>query len=134
MLTLAHIQKAHSRVKSGADFPAYAHELKKLGLHHYTFFLEDGHAEYVGNDGTQFQSDAKWLKKEIGNPDPTAFETALRVHQNGASDFVTLADQAARYGIHNWVVDLDRMQCTYFDRTGNLLVTENIPEWEEPGK
>lgn len=32
MVTIAQIQAAHSKVKSGKDFPAYIKEIKQLGV------------------------------------------------------------------------------------------------------
>jgi hypothetical protein len=43
MFTLEEIKLAHSKVKSGADFLAYIHELKSIGLLSYTQFVSDGH-------------------------------------------------------------------------------------------
>lgn len=43
MFTFEQIKVAQSKVKSGADFPAYIHELKLIGLLSYTQFVSDGH-------------------------------------------------------------------------------------------
>ena len=35
MFTVEQIKAAHSKVQSGADFPAYIREIKELGVTHY---------------------------------------------------------------------------------------------------
>ena len=48
MFTLDQIKSAHSKVKSGADFPAYIKEIKQLGVTYYETFVSDGHTVYFG--------------------------------------------------------------------------------------
>ena len=43
MFTIDQIKEAHSKVKSGADFPQYVQDLIKLGVIHYTTYVRDGH-------------------------------------------------------------------------------------------
>jgi hypothetical protein len=50
MFTLDQIKLAHSKVKSGADFPAYIQELKVLGVTSYETFVGDGHTDYHGSN------------------------------------------------------------------------------------
>ena len=48
MFTVEQIKAAHSKVKSGADFPAYIKEIKTLGVTHYEAYVTDGHINYHG--------------------------------------------------------------------------------------
>ena len=48
MFTLDQIKSAHSKVKSGADFPAYIREIKELGVTYYEAYVADGHVDYHG--------------------------------------------------------------------------------------
>jgi hypothetical protein len=48
MFTTQQISAAHSKVKSGADFPAYIREIKTLGVTYYETFVADGHIDYYG--------------------------------------------------------------------------------------
>lgn len=41
MFTAEQIKAAHSKVKSGADFPSYIQEIKALGVTHYEAHVED---------------------------------------------------------------------------------------------
>ena len=59
MFTIAQIKEAHSRVKSGADFPAYIQELITLGVQGYETFVNDGHVEYLGADNFRISATDK---------------------------------------------------------------------------
>jgi uncharacterized protein YbcV (DUF1398 family) len=48
MFTVEQIKMAHSKVKSGADFPSYIKEIKGLGVTHYEAYVADGHIDYHG--------------------------------------------------------------------------------------
>ena len=45
MFTVEQIKTAHSKVKSGADFPSYIKEIKSLGVTHYEAYVTDGHID-----------------------------------------------------------------------------------------
>ena len=45
MFTIEQIQSAHSKVKSGADFPKYIQEIKALGVTSYETYVEDGRTD-----------------------------------------------------------------------------------------
>lgn len=65
MFTLRQIEDAHSKVKSGADFPQYIRDLIAMGVSRYSIYVNDGHAEYVGNDGHTVLSEAEYEKLHI---------------------------------------------------------------------
>lgn len=48
MFTVEQIQKAHSKVKSGADFPTYIQEIMHLGVINYEAYVAEGHINYYG--------------------------------------------------------------------------------------
>jgi uncharacterized protein YbcV (DUF1398 family) len=60
MFTIEEITTAHSKVKSGADFPAYIQDLKKLGVTNYETFVSDGHTDYYGVDDYKTSSKVKY--------------------------------------------------------------------------
>lgn len=59
MFTIEQIKAAHSNVKSGADFPAYIQDIKKLGVAAYDVFVADGHADYYGDNDYKTSSSSK---------------------------------------------------------------------------
>src|SRR5690606_9910388 len=100
MFTVEQIWSAHSKVKSGADFPSYIQEIKALGVTHYEAYVSDGHINYHGADGYTARILAKYepliiadiVKKE-------EFKAELSAHQRGKTDFLTFITRCATYGI-----------------------------------
>lgn len=128
MFTLEQIKAAHAKVKSGADFPSYIQELIGLGLLRYTQFVSDGHTVYIGKDNYTIQSDAKYPAFTIAsNTDNEKLKKDLKVHQQGGTNYLTFCEQAAAAGVETWVVDMDKMTCTYYDKNGNEMLGEKIP-------
>lgn len=128
MFTIEQIKGAHSKVKSGADFPNYIQAIKQLGVMEYVTWVADGHSEYFGENGFQTTSQPKYASLEIATQsDQAQFVQYLKNHQQGGTDYPTFSRQAAETGIEKWVVSLESMTCVYYDRAGNAILTEEIP-------
>jgi uncharacterized protein YbcV (DUF1398 family) len=128
MFTLDQIKAAHSKVKTGADFPAYVQELITLGVRKYDFHVNDGHTSYEGKDGFHIESPARYPEKNIAETSDTeSFTRLLKAHQQGQSDFPTMCQQSADTGVEKWTVDMNEMTCTYYDKMGNKMLVEEIP-------
>ena len=128
MFTIAEIKAAHSKVKSGADFPAYIQDLKNLGVRQYEIFVSDGHAEYHGANDYKATAPAKYELLNIAAvADEEQFKADLKAHQLGKTDYPTFCSDCAKSGIDKWVVDLDKMTCAYFDKAGTEILVEQIP-------
>lgn len=129
MFTVEQIKTAHSKVKSGADFPSYIKEIKELGVTHYEAYVTDGHTDYHG--GSNYTATvpekyepldiAKMVKKE-------EFKAELLAHQQGKTDYLTFIKMCAETGIEKWKICIDKMTCTYFDKEGNEILIEKIPQ------
>lgn len=131
MFTVEQIKQAHGKVKSGADFPAYINELKTLGVTHYEAYVNDGHINYHGRDGYTANVPAKYESIFISdNAKPDEFRSELLAHQQGKTDFLTFIKSCARLGVDNWSINMDKMTCTYFDKAGNEILLEKIPQLE----
>lgn len=128
MFTIDQIREAHSKVKSGADFPRYVQEMKKLGVTSYEHFAGDGHIQYFGARGATLLADAKWAPREIAaQGDAEKLQHALTIHQQGQTDYPTFCKQAAEAGVEKWIVNMVRMACVYYDQEGFEMVAEVIP-------
>ncbi|SFO58822.1 Uncharacterized conserved protein YbcV, DUF1398 family [Chitinophaga sp. YR627] len=129
MFTLQQLKAAHAKVKTGADFPSYVQEIKGLGLRRYEYLVQDGTTVYYGDNAHQVKSLPIYADKEINT---TSSAAALRhtivIHQQGQTDFLTFCQQAAEAGVEKWVIDTERMVCTYLDKNGVVLVEEPIPQ------
>src|ERR1700742_4460638 len=129
MFTVEQIKAAHSKVKSGADFPKYVQEIKALGLVRYEYLLADGRTIYYGGNNYRTEGPAIYPEKEI-NPvsSASALEHIIRLHQQGKSDLLTFCQQAADAGVHHWEVNTQTMLCTYFDSNNQNMLAEPIPQ------
>lgn len=128
MFTIEQIKAAHSKVKSGADFPQYIKDIAALGVMSYSTFVTDGHSIFCGKDDYMAQSPAKYEPLAIADAsDKEALSNALKVHQAGKTDYQTFCNEAAQAGIEKWVTDIENMTCTYYDIEGTALIVEEIP-------
>ena len=128
MFTIEQIKTAHSKVKSGSDFPAYIRELKQLGVVLYDTFVSDGHSNYYGKNDFKVNSEAKYDALTIHtSADENQFKADLKAHQQGKTDYPTFCSDCAKSGIEKWSVNLDKMTCTYYDKAGNEILEEKIP-------
>jgi uncharacterized protein YbcV (DUF1398 family) len=129
MFTVEQIKAAHAKVKSGADFPAYIRDLKQLGVKAYTTWVMDGHTEYFGENHFQTQSKPAYENLIISDAsDQERFEQYLKNHQQGKSDYPAFCNQCAETGVAKWIVSLDALTCTYYDKSQNKLLVEAIPQ------
>ncbi len=128
MFTIEQIKAAHSKVKSGADFPNYVQAIIKLGVIRYEVYVSDGHATYLGSEGFTAISDAKYATLTIADEsNQELFRKALKDHQQGKSDYLTFCKICAEAGIEKWIVNMADMTCTYYDKAGNKMLVETIP-------
>jgi len=129
MFTLEQIKAAHSKVKSGADFPDYVKELKVLGVLSYATYVSDGHTLFSGADGYSVLSPAKYDSKPLAcNSNKTVFVSELKAHQQGKTDYPTFCAMCAETGVEKWITDISEMTCTYYSKSGEELLVEKIPE------
>lgn len=129
MFTEQQLKAAHAKVKSGNDFPSYIREIKGLGLISYEYFVTDGHTEYFGTDDYQLKSAARYPALTIAaQSSATKLADIIAIHQQGQTDFMTFCYQAAEAGVEKWIIDTQKMICAYYDKAGNEMIAEPIPE------
>ena len=129
MFTIEQIKEAHSKVKSGADFPQYIQEIKILGVTAFETWVKDSHTEYFGVHNYRIASTPMYDDLVIiDSSDKTKFVHFLKIHQQGETDYFTFCQHCAETGIEKWFVCLDKMTCTYYDKAGNEILVEQIPQ------
>jgi uncharacterized protein YbcV (DUF1398 family) len=129
MFKVEQIKMAHSKVKSGADFPSYIRAIKALGVTHYEAYVTDGRIDYYGAHNYTVNVPAKYeplVIAEIVESEP--FKAELIAHQQGKTDFLTFIKMCATYGIKKWAISMDKMTCTYYDNAENEIWVEQIPQ------
>ena len=128
MFTIAQIKEAHSKVKSGADFPAYIQDLIVLGVQGYDTFVNDGHMEYFGAENFRATETETYSSIAVApSANKERFIEFLVLHQDGQTDYPTFCIQAAQCGIAKWSVNIIEMTCTYFDQSNAPILIEKIP-------
>lgn len=129
MFTVEQIKTAHAKVKSGADFPAYIQAIKQLGVTYYETFVTDGHTDLYGEGEYTITNPAKYDSLVIAEASHTdEFIQRLKAHQQGQSDYPTFCRECAELGVEKWVVCLEKMTCTYYNKAGEVLLVEEIPQ------
>jgi uncharacterized protein YbcV (DUF1398 family) len=129
MFTIEQIKAAHAKVKSGADFSNYIKELKALGVTGYETWVADGHTEYFGDNNYKEQSQPMYPNLGITyNSDLPKFAHYLKIHQEGKTNYLSFCHHCAETGIEKWIVSLEAMTCTYFDKSGKKVLVEKIPQ------
>lgn len=112
MFTLEQVTNAHTKLKSGKDFPTYIQELKKLGVLAYTCYVHDGSIIYTGADDIEIIDKPKYPSLTIAkNIQSNHFLEQLKAHQRGEIDFLTFVAMCAATGIEFWKLDLSKMTC-----------------------
>ena len=129
MVTLQQLKKARAAVKTGADFPRYICEIKKLGLRRYEFMVIDGSTTYYAENGHKLSAPPEYNKILIAPFSSIEdLHHSIVIHQQGQTDFVDFCKQAAAAGVDKWVVDTKKMTCTYYDLSGKEMIAEPIPQ------
>lgn len=128
MFTIDQIKTAHSKVKTGADFPGYVQVIIKLGVILYETYVSDGHTEYTGKDGYKISSDEKYTNLAIAeSSNISQFKIDLKEHQQGKTNYQEFCTSCAKQGVEKWTVNTTTMTCTYYDKSGNEMLKESIP-------
>lgn len=128
MFTLEQIYAAHSKVKSGADFPSFIRDIKVLGVSQYETFVVDGHTDYYSAEAYKASSPSKYEALRVSETSDTKqFKADIKAHQLGKTDYKTFCNDCAKSGIEKWVVLINKMTCTYYDKAGNEILKEEIP-------
>jgi uncharacterized protein YbcV (DUF1398 family) len=128
MFTIDQIKTAHSKVKSGADFPQYIQDLIQLGVTGYETYVHDGHTVYCGTDKYTIASSAKYKTLKVEKrANKNQFQIDLLMHQQGKTDYPTFCSDCAKSGIEKWIVAMNTKTCTYYDKQGNEVLRESIP-------
>ena len=128
MFTIQQIHEAHAKVKSGADFPKYMQDIIALSVTSFETFVFDNHTNYYGKDNFQIASEGFSETLTVADESNVEqFKSDLKLHQQGKTDYMTFLNDCAKSGVEKWIVVMDKMTCSYYDKAGNEMVVEVIP-------
>ncbi len=128
MFTIRQIRQAHSKVNSGADFPQYMQDIIALGVTSFETFVCDNHTNYYGNNNYKISSEGfAEILVVVDNSNTDQFKIDLKLHQAGNTNYITFLNDCANSGVEKWIVVMDTMTCSYYDKAGNEMLVELIP-------
>ncbi len=112
-------------------FPKLIHEFKKIEVSNFITFVTDGHTEYFDSNNESIISETTQDLIISDELNKEKFAERLKLHQKGGTDYPTFCKDCAENGVDNWIVDLHKMTCTYYDKVGNEVLQELIPKVNE---
>lgn len=128
MFTVQQIEEAHSKAKTGSDFPQFLQDIIALGVIFFETFVFDNHTNYFGKNNFKTSSNGFQETLTIAeNCNIEQFKLDLKAHQQGKTDYLTFLNDCAKSGIEKWIMTIDKMTCSYYDKAGNEVLTETIP-------
>jgi uncharacterized protein YbcV (DUF1398 family) len=127
MFTKEQIETAHSKVKSGADFPKYVEEIKNFGVKSHEVVLIDGAWIFKGADKQVVQFQSMECVPVSAQSSQEKFKQILSMHQRGETDYPTFCIQAGESGVERWISDFEHMTVTYLGSNGAIIDVEPIP-------
>lgn len=123
------IREIYTRPRSGFNFPALVRELKAAGVASYEHVIETGANVFHSKDGAMLTLDKMGPPCPVSDQvDAESLRKIIAQHQQGLSDYPTFCRLAGNIGVARWVCDLSAMTCSYFDKSGNSMHVEAIPE------
>lgn len=124
--TLEQISRAHEGV-SQDTVRAYLARLLALGVVSYTTHISDGHSDYVDGSGNMLSSAAVHDAFEVsGNANREDARLALDAHSRRETGYLTFSRQLADAGVATWVMDPVNMTCTFYSKSGEPLIVEDV--------
>ncbi|MFY7988712.1 MAG: DUF1398 domain-containing protein [Flavobacterium sp.] len=128
MFTIQQIHEAPAKLKNGADFPKYMQDIIALGVTSFETFVFDNNTNYFGKDNFQIVSEGFSETLTIADESNIEqFKSDLKSHQQGNTDYMKFLKDCAKSGVEKWIVVMDKMTCSYYDKVGNEMVVEVIP-------
>lgn len=95
----------------------------------YESFVIDGHTNYYGKDGYRATVPAKYELLNIARQcNDEQFKADLKDHEHGKDNYLAFIKINAYLGITKWEVCMQKMACTYYDKEGNEVLAEEIPQ------
>jgi uncharacterized protein YbcV (DUF1398 family) len=127
VFTVEQIEELHGCLGNAETLSDYVRSLAALGVERYDSFVSDGHSEYLGHDAHRVMSDGVHDQLIIAeSSDRGEFLDHLRRHERGETSYLEMSTGLADSGIERWSVDTHAMTMTFYDRSGDALLVEQI--------
>lgn len=127
MISLDIIRKAHATY-TGPDFPKLIHAFKEMDLKSFEYNIERGIITYYSMTGDCIEDIGVHVDIEIPLKSKSEYAIhALRDNQKGTTTFPDFCKAVAYAGVYKWIVDLEAMTCTYYDKLDHCVILEEVP-------
>ena len=128
MLSSESFKNAKSNIQGRAGFPVYVESLKSLGISYYENFLEYGEAHFYSKNGYKSSIGKRYVGIDVAELSNTEqFLKHLYEYDEDKFDYLTFCKHCADAGVYKWIVSIDEMSCTYYDKSGKAIYKEGIP-------
>jgi uncharacterized protein YbcV (DUF1398 family) len=127
MFNLEQINRIHDQLGKQATLLQYLQALKAIAVDKCDSFISDGHSEYFGKEGHKVVSSSahEELKiAEISNRED--FIKYLNLHSQRKTTCLEMPRGLADSGVEKWTFDANKMTMTYYDRSSNVMLVEEI--------
>jgi len=127
VFTIEEIEELHRRLGRADTMPDYVRALADLGVVRYESFVSDGHSVYMGLDAQTVSSSPEHDALSVARTsDCDAFLGHLRSHEQGQTSYLEMSTGLAESGIEKWTVHTHTMTMTFYNRSGDALLVEQI--------
>lgn len=121
------IEELHGRLGRVETLADYIRSLAELGVVRYDSYVSDGHSEYLGLDGRRVISQPAHDELSVAvDSDGDAFLDQLSRHERGETSYLEMSRGVADSGVERWTVDTREMTMTYYSRSGEVMLAEQI--------
>ncbi len=127
MVTLAEIDLVHEELGKADTLDAYCRALADLGVTGYASYVIDGHTVFRTEAGDQLATPAHHDAVAIAaEPDHAAVRSVLARAATGEIGYVEMSQLLGNAGLESWSVDTHRLEMTYTDVNGDIVLVERL--------
>lgn len=127
-LNLKAIEEIVNNEKNAGGFSELIRDFKNIGVEKYEYLVEAGVYRYY-DEASSIEIQLNGKPKTVAVTESSAeIKKAVLKAQAGDITFEEFTDLAGDAGVAYWQTDLVAMQVDYFGQSGEILLSEPIPE------
>ena len=127
-LNVKAIEEIVNNEKNAGGFSELIRDFKKIGVEKYEYLVEAGVYRYY-DEASSIEIQLNGKPKTVAVTESSAeIKNAVLKAQAGDITFEEFTELAGDAGVAYWRTDLVAMQVDYFGQSGEILLSEPIPE------
>ena len=128
MFSIERFRIMRAKVKTIDDFPEFIQNLKRTGIAYYETYLEDGRADYYSKEGIKVSTPRKYGGINVADrSEYIQVLMGLELFGQDKTDYLTFCNDCAKNGVDKWVISIEEMSCTCYNKAGEIIFKEKIP-------